>query len=459
MGTNSLTLGVSALATGTLTRTSGLVQLASSGSFTRWYSTANSPAFDYALGFPLTTGTRERSVLLNLNGGFFNAGGSLTVRHGNTVGYTDISPTFTDGTTTIDRRTNAYWLLSSTATPNIGLGNTLSIRLVGEGVGSITDVTQLKIVKSSSLYSGTTVDGSGTIITPFINRDFSQPTVLGGGIFDTMYVGSNSSVNPILPNIIAINTGLWNDVNTWEGGIIPTSSNSATIATGVNVTIPAAYTASCNGLSIMTGGTLTASAGTLNNSANLTIDGDLIVSGATVNVTGSAGLGLTISSTGSVNLSSGTLTIGAVGGNNRTLLSSGTLTVSNGTLNINGNLNLASGSTFNQTGGNINVDGNSGLSATSTASSIHLVSINTNNINCSAGTITIVDPPHSSITANSTMSLRITASSSLSAFTGTHTFLDCYLYKMYWLMQVMEVEDGFQLHTQLVTLVLILKVT
>ena len=422
MGTNSLTLGVSVLATGTLTRTSGLVQLASSGSFTRWYSTANSPAFDYALGFPLTTGTRERSVLLNLNGGFFSAGGSLTVRHGNTVGYTDISPTFTDGTTTIDRRTNAYWLLSSTATPNIGLGNTLSIRLVGEGVGSITDVTQLKIVKSSSLYSGTTVDGSGTIITPFINRDFSQPTVLGGGIFDTMYVGSNSSVNPILPNIIAINTGLWNDVNTWEGGIIPTSSNSATIATGVNVTIPAAYTASCNGLSIMTGGTLTASAGTLNNSANLTIDGDLIVSGATVNVTGSAGLGLTISSTGSVNLSSGTLTIGAVGGNNRTLLSSGTLTVSNGTLNLNGNLNLASGSTFNQTGGNINVDGNSGLSATSTASSVHLVSINTNNINCSAGTITIVDPPHSSITANSTMSLRITASSSLSAFTGTHTF-------------------------------------
>ena len=423
MGNNALTLGTSAAFPGTLNRTSGLVQLGLTGSFTRWFAAASAPAFDYALGFPLSNGTSERSILLSLNGGSLASGGNLTVRHANVIGFTDISPTFIEGSTTINRRTNTYWKLSSTVIPDIGTGNTLSIRAIGSGVGAITNVSQLAFVKGNAALNGAHQVGSGTITIPEINRDFSQAIFLGGAILDTLYIGTNSGVNPLSPTIIAIATGNWNNTATWENGIIPTISNSATIATGVNVTIPTGYTAVCNGLSISSGATLTASAGTLNNGGSIINDGTMAVSGATVNIVSSATNGITINTGGVLTISNGTVNIGTSGGSNRTLLvdNGASLTVTGGTLNINGNLAINNGATFNQSGGDINVDGNSGTAATSTAQGTHLVSISTAALNCSAGNLTIIDPPHSSISAGTTNSIRIQVSTgSLTAFSGSH---------------------------------------
>jgi len=424
MGNNTLTLGTSATNPGTLNRTSGLVQLGLTGSFTRWYATASAPAFDYALGFPLSNGTSERSMLFSLNGGALATGGNLTVRHANVIGFTDISPTFTEGTTTINRRTNTYWKLSSTATPNIGAANTLSIRVIGSGVGAITNVSELAFVKGNAALNGTHQVGSGIVTAPEINRDFTQASVLGGAIFDTLYIGTNSGVNPLSPTIIAIATGNWNDPATWESGIIPTNSNSATIATGVNVTIPTGYTAVCNGLSITSGATLTASAGNLNNGGSIIIDGTMNVSGTNINIVSSANNGININTGGVVTISNGTVNMGPSGGSNRTLLvnNGASLTVTGGTLNINGNFAINNGSTFNQSGGDINIDGNSGTALTSTAQGTHLLNISTTSINCSAGNLSIIDPPHSSIIAGTTNSIRIQVpTGSLSAFSGTHT--------------------------------------
>ncbi|TAE90113.1 MAG: fibronectin type III domain-containing protein, partial [Bacteroidetes bacterium] len=266
MGTNNITVGLSAVAPGTLSRTNGFVQLATNGSFTRWYNTSILPAFDYASGFPLSTVSSERSVLFSLNGGSFTTGGNLTVRHTNIVGFTDV-PSFLDGSTTINRRTNSFWTISSSPGFTPVISTTLSLRLIGAGIGAVSDVTQLKVTKATAVAGGTTQSGSGTNSRPEANRDFSNANLSGGAMFDDFHIGTNSGINPLSPTIIAIQTGNWNETATWEGGIIPDITNSATIATGVNVTIPTGVTAACNGLSINAGGTLTGTSGTLNSAS------------------------------------------------------------------------------------------------------------------------------------------------------------------------------------------------
>ncbi|MCZ2141159.1 MAG: fibronectin type III domain-containing protein, partial [Bacteroidia bacterium] len=422
IGNNSLVLGTSVSSTGRLTRTSGFVQLGNNGSFTRWYASGARPQFEYSTGFPLSIGSRDRSVLFSLNTGIAT-GGSIMVTHNNIVGYTDITPAFSDGGITINRRVNSFWKLSSPTAVNIGAGRILTLRLIGEGTGSVLDPTKLQVVKSNSIAMGTAVASGGTNIVPYVNRDFTQAQIALGGLYDTLYIGANSSVNPLLPNIIAINTGNWNVPSTWEGNVIPTMSNSATIDNGVVVTIPTGYTATCNGLNIVAGGELAAVSGSLNNAARLTIDGTLNVSGSTINVTASTGHGILINSGGLLTSSGGIVNIGPSGGGDRELLVQGTLTVTGGNININGNLNIASTGTLNQSGGNINVDVNSGTASTSLAAGTHMVSINSNNLNCSNGSINIIDPPHSSVLPGTMMALRITAPSSLTAFTADHSFV------------------------------------
>ncbi len=419
VGTNNISVGLSAAAPGTLARTSGFVRLGTNGTFTRWYNTAISPAFDYASGFPISSISGERSVLFSLNGGTFTTGGNITVRHTDVIGFTDVT-SFVDGSTTINRRTNSFWTLSSSSIPVIS--TTLSLRLVGAGIGAVSDVTQLKVVKITSAAGGTTQVGSGTNSIPEANRDFSNANLSGGAMFDDFFIGTNSGINPLSPTIIAILTGNWNETSTWQGGIIPDITNSATIAPGVNVTIPTGITAACNGLSINAGGTLTATSGTLNSASSILIDGTMNANGTTVNVVSTATNGITVNSGGTLSVSAGNVNIGPTGGGNNRLTNNGTFTVSGGNVNINGNLVIASGSSFNQSGGDINIDGNSGLAGTSVSTGTHLCFILSNTLNCSGGNITIIDPPHNSLSPNTMNALRIQVTSgSLTAFTGTHT--------------------------------------
>lgn len=55
-------------------------------------------------------------------------------------------------------------------------------------------------------------------------------------------------------------SGNWNDAATWEGGVLPTSTNDVVIATGHTVTVSTASTnQNCNNLTVEPGGFLTAS--------------------------------------------------------------------------------------------------------------------------------------------------------------------------------------------------------
>lgn len=101
---------------------------------------------------------------------------------------------------------------------------------------------------------------------------------------------------------------------------------------------------------------------------------------------------LTINS-GSLTIAANTLTVSKAGTFDSTLnvATGGTLTVSGGNVNVNGNIII--GATFNQSGGVITVDGNNGGSTTgSVASGTSIISITSNLLNLTGGTIIIVDP-------------------------------------------------------------------
>jgi hypothetical protein len=414
MGNNNLAIGTSASNAGILNRTSGLISF-NGGAFTRWYASGTQPTYGYSSGFPILSGTNDRSVYINSTGNL-TSGGSISVLMNNVTGYTNISPSFTDGSITINRRTNSNWLINTSGI-NVGL-NTFSLRLTGQGAGAVSNVASLMMVKSNTIETGTVSAGTGTLSVPIVNRDFTQSQI---PISDTLYIGSDSTVNPLSPMYTAIATGNWNDPTIWDAGAVPSSSNDVLIPSPYTVTLTTG-TNNCKNLNITSGGTLTANVGTLNIGINALITGTLSLGGATLNITGSIGAGLSIITGGVVNASSGTMIIGPTGGGNQTLNVAGTLNISGGNITINGNFNVAAGASFVQSAGTLTIDGNSGTAASSVPQGTHLCNFSTNNLNCSGGTILIVDPPHSSYATSTTNALRITATASTSAFSGTHSF-------------------------------------
>ncbi|MEI6507690.1 MAG: T9SS type A sorting domain-containing protein [Bacteroidota bacterium] len=413
MGTNDITIGTSILNTGSINWTSGLVSMGG-GTFKRWYATGSIPATGYTYGFPILAGNNERTVQVASTGAL-TTGGSISVMMNDVAGFSTISPSLTDGSATVNRRTNSNWIITNTGV-NLGV-NTLSLSLTGQGIGAVTNVAGLTMTKSNSLETGTFLSGTGTNSIPVANRSFIQAQLFTS---DTLFIGSDSTVNPLSPMYTAITNGNWSDPTTWDAGAVPTTSNDVLIPSPYTVSLTSG-TSNCKNLNITSGGTLTANTGTLNVIANTNVTGTLSEGGATININGGVGSGLSIITGGVVAVSSGNINIGPTGGGNQTLNVAGALNISGGNTTINGNFNVASGSSFTQTGGFLTVDGNSGTAATSVPQGTHICNFATNTMNCSGGTILIVDPPHSSYATSTTNALRITAGASTSAFSGTHT--------------------------------------
>lgn len=149
----------------------------------------------------------------------------------------------------------------------------------------------------------------------------------------------------------------------------------------------------------------------IQNSSAMTLPGNASVRQLTIN-------------TGSLTISANTLTVSRSTGNNSTLLiAGGTLNVTGGTITLNGNFSMTSGA-FNQSGGNINIDGNdNNTSASSVASLTHLFYIIGGTPNCTAGNITIVDPPVNTYTTATTRAISIGLAAGNNYFSGTHTFI------------------------------------
>ena len=214
--------------------------------------------------------------------------------------------------------------------------------------------------------------------------------------------------------------GVGNLDKTWaigaSGAGVPDKVEINAASTNVQITENRTATTSVT----VTSGTLTSSTG----GVTLSIATGITSAATALNING-----------GTVTNGGGTITTGATNGGNQALsMSLGALNLSSGTINLNGNY-AETGGLFTQSGGNLYIDGNSGTSsgtpgsaATSVASGTSMFfvsSLTGTGLNCTAGTIRIVDPPFSTYATSSTRSVSLSYSTSAPSayqFSGTHTF-------------------------------------
>lgn len=358
ISSNNFTLGTSAAFPGTLTYTAGNIRV-TTGTFTRWFGTTGLPtSAGTGVGyFPLASGVNNRNVSISFSSSTaLSTGGTLTIGHMDGVGTTAVS--VTDGAYTIQQRTNAYWPISQSGLVASG---TIAARVTGGGL-IYTTGTNLRLMQQAA--------AAGTFVAGFGSNPNFQVTRTGltvANIAQNQYIGAaNADIS-----FTSIASGNWENPAIWNKNSVPATADPVVIDKGTTVTVNA----------------------TPATALSIAVNGNLVVSGSTLDMVGAATNGLSIIATGVFTLSGGTVTVGT-SANNRTVSCAGTLTVSSGTMNINGNLATTSTSTFNQSGGNINVDGNAaGGIVNSVAAGTVLVSFGSPLGTVTGGNLTIVDPP------------------------------------------------------------------
>jgi hypothetical protein len=360
---NTLTMGISGAAAGTMSYTAGGF---TNGSLKRWFPTTGLPTtVGTSIGyFPmvLSTGANRQVQFAFSTATALSTAGTITVTHNNTTGATNIT-TFTDGGVDVSRRTNANWVIATG--DGIDASGTINMSIRGDSTFFPGAVADLRLIRATDAV-GTSSAGTGTTAAPVGNRT----SLAIADLDNTFYLGTSLTNYGLL--FIATTSGNWGDNATWDQGTTPTSSDPVTIPSGLTVAVAGVTTPYVCG--------------------SLTVNGTLNANANTLTINGGSASGVSIASGGVMNVGGGTVVLGPTGGGNRQLSVNGTLTVSNGTIDINGNLNIASGATFNQSGGNINIDVNSNTGATSVASGTAAFQLNSNLGTVNGGTITIIDP-------------------------------------------------------------------
>lgn len=347
-GGASFILGNSTPSAGTLSYTAG--GFVSGTTFGRWFTatgagttiTAAADATGAGGRYPFVNASNiDRSASIERNTAAA-AAGILAVTYTAVPGYSVISAT--DGATAIDRKGNDTWAVSVlSGTPTAAAS--LELQLLGSGTFAAPLTAANTRIIQGAAFAGTHQAGT---VTPGGQRVLSPAEIVAGPF-------SLATPSADLP-FVSVASGDWNTPATWSTGVVPTCTDVVNIGAGHTVTVTTAGAVSKN-LNIVSGGALTVSAGDL--------------------------------------------TVGCTLKNN-TFSNSGTFTVSGGTVNVNGNMLHVAGSTFNQSGGNINVDGNdAGNAANSVASGTSIVQLNSQFINWTGGTLTVVDP-HANSTASNT---------------------------------------------------------
>lgn len=187
LNSNSLNLGSSSANLGILSYSSGLIT--GTGTFTRWLPASGLPtAFSGNIAlFPMGAGNNKRSAILSFNAATISAAGTISVSHQDAAGTTMFNSAFTEGTTTIDRRHNMSWTISSGNGIDFAL-TTASLRLEGMGIPDINSLADLNMVLSSGPAGGTFSAATGTTSDAYVNRSSLQLTDLG----NTFYFGGNA---------------------------------------------------------------------------------------------------------------------------------------------------------------------------------------------------------------------------------------------------------------------------
>ncbi|MDN3677965.1 hypothetical protein QWY90_11660 [Flavobacterium paronense] len=400
-------------------------------------------------------------------GGDFTQNGTLTHngRAINFFGTTATTQTITGSGLNTPGATNcfAYFLNNTSGTGGVTIGTNASIYATAGDVLQLLNAGPLKIGAFTLTLDGsggniqtsggvrvidfTSASGvlllkgtSGTLktVTSASSGSLSITSSTAGGQVQVQSGGFNCGSTTIQTGaFLTINTGGYVDTNSptyatgstlsfrtgAAYGIGSTDKTWASGASGVGVPDKVQINAAGTDVQINDNRTaitsVTVTAGTLTNNTNtLNIATTVTAAATALNVNG-----------GTLSNAGGTINIGASGGGNQALsVAGGAFTLSSGTINLNGNYAQTTGSTFTQSGGTLVIDGNSGTAGTSTGSGVNLFSVLSSTgsgVNCTAGTIRIVDPPHSSLTAGTTKAVHIsygTVAPSSFQFSGTHTF-------------------------------------
>jgi hypothetical protein len=370
-GSNALILGISIGTNGTLTYTAG--GFTGGSIFGRWYGAASTgttitsgavPAIGSG-SYPFPSGANSRNFHINRPLTTGATGGIISVQYTDGAGVNTIAPVV-DGAYSIDRQSLANWTVSTSGGFAAGTG-TFTYGISGQGIFSITN-------GNSRVLKVATVVGTHQ---PGTTLPHAQRTAISAADFTgAFYIGFSSADIPIT----TAQSGPWEDINTWVGGVVPVCGNNVSILNGHTVTVNAAA----------------ANAGAV-----------LINSGGALTVSGN------------------TLTVGCTN-NNNSLTNNGTLTVSGGNLIVNGNLAINNGSSFIHSSGTITMDGNAaGVAGNSVASGTPIFAIgfgttySTGTITLSGGTIIIVDP-HAATASTHAVYASVTAAANVNAATA-HT--------------------------------------
>ncbi|MBN8586253.1 MAG: T9SS type A sorting domain-containing protein [Ignavibacteria bacterium] len=193
LGTNTITLGSNSTEPGSLSYSSGF--FTGSGSFSRWFGKSSLPTtFTYA--FPMGSGTKDRGISIAFSNNSITSGGKLTVSHNDIPGSTSITP-FTDGTLTINKKSNMYWSVTQSNNWNLG-SRTVSMKIEADGLEGVIDLSGLTIVKNNAKAGGTFISATGSTDKPEVNRTGLSITDLGGtgGTGNTFSIGASNG-NPL----------------------------------------------------------------------------------------------------------------------------------------------------------------------------------------------------------------------------------------------------------------------
>ena len=182
---NTLTLGTSALAPGTLNYTAGIMN--NTGSFTRWFAKSTITAGGMAGLFPVGTTTDYRPFSISVPTAP-TTGGTITVSYTNAVSNTSTS--FADGGATVVVRKDLNWAVT-TATLAGGLYNA---GISGTGYGLIGNPADLRLTLAAGV-TGLPGTNAGTILNPQVNRT----GITQANLNNSFYLGSINSTSSPLP--------------------------------------------------------------------------------------------------------------------------------------------------------------------------------------------------------------------------------------------------------------------
>ena len=297
---------------------------------------------------------------------------------------------------------------SFTAAAAPGASNYLVVRTPGSATAWNTTPTD------GVSYTVGATTGNGVIIangssTTFIDNSvvnnttytysvyaFNNANCIGGPLYNASSPLMNSATSAA--NYTAIQIGDWSNPATWDGNGVPANSCNSlvTITNGASVNLD--VNANVGNILLDAGGTLTANANTLDVCTGIGSNG-------TVNIGGTS-----------------TLNIGTANTYNYAFnnAANSAVNMTGGTVNIKGQLAISGGNGFKQSGGNIVINPNDGTAFMPAGVPAFMIQGTTTGNSFTGGSITIVNPPHSSLAAGSTRSVSINSTNANTVFGGTH---------------------------------------